>query len=281
MDNLSPSRKQPADMDKRTARTRSITATTRLKPGERFNTQAHPHAPHRDLSVFNQRISFSAMPLFSSGFRFNSRRARSDQQQLNWRFKACSGDMSEVIMSVRASMALLLFSLLLGPQAQAKNKKKQQLLPDQVLKAKTVLVLIHSEMGEPLTNPRPGRTQGEVEEAIMKWGRFRLVRDTQTADLVIVGVQQSRPPDLTEPGFGGSEASVRQAQDQRTRPRVNETGSSEDIFEVYLGGVGHPLDRTPIWRYTAKQALNGPRVDAVEQFRKAITESEEQRLREK
>src|SRR5215831_19500731 len=64
-------------------------------------------------------------------------------------FKACSGDMSEVIMSVRASMALLLFSLLLGPQAQAKNKKKQQLLPDQVLKATTVLVLIHSEMGEP------------------------------------------------------------------------------------------------------------------------------------
>ena len=59
---------------------------------------------------------------------------------------------SEVIMSVRASMVLLLLSLLLGPQAQAKNKKKQQLLPDQVLKAKTVLIVIHPEMAEPLTN---------------------------------------------------------------------------------------------------------------------------------
>ena len=72
-------------------------------------------------------------------------------------------------MSVRASMVLLLLSLLLGPQAQAKNKKKQQLLPDQVLKAKTVLVVIHPEMGELLTNARPNRTQDEVEKAIMKW----------------------------------------------------------------------------------------------------------------
>ena len=76
-----------------------------------------------------------------------------------------------------------------------------------------------------------------------------------------------RPPDLTDPGFGGSEA---------RRPRItNEIGSPEDTFEVYLGGVEHPLDRSPIWRYMAKDALNGPQVDAVEQFRKAIAESEE------
>jgi len=221
------------------------------------------------------------MPLFSSGFRFNSRRARSDQQQLNWRIQGVQwrhvgGDY--VCSRVNGFAPLLSF---VRSPGSGKEQKKQQLLPDHVLNAKTVLVLIHPEMGEPLTNPRPGRTQGEVEEAIMKWGRFRLVRDKQTADLVIVAVQQSRPPDLTDPGFGGSAASVRQARDQRTRPRVNEAGSSEDIFEVYLGGVEHPLDRTPIWRYAAKEALNGPQVDAVEQFRKAITESEEQRLREK
>ena len=135
----------------------------------------------------------------------------------------------------------------------------------------------------------------------MKWGRFRLVMEPQTADLVIavrkghangptirnsptddrpvivqetddqirVGVQRGRPPDLTDPGFGGSEA---------RRPRVvNEVGPSEDTFEVYLGGIEHPLDGAPIWRYMAKNALDGPQVDAVEQFRIAIAESEEQR----
>jgi hypothetical protein len=49
------------------------------------------------------------------------------------------------------------------------------------------------------------------------------------------------------------------------------------MFEVYRGGVQYPLDSAPVWRYMAKDALNGPQVDAVEQFRKAIAESEEQR----
>ena len=230
-------------------------------------------------------------------------------------------------MSSRASMmVLLLLPLLSVSEADAKNKKKQ-FLPDHVLRAETVLVVIHPEAGEPLTNPRANRTaQEEVEKAIMKWGRFRLVMDSQTADLIIavrkghangptirnsptddrpvivqetddqirVGVQRGRPPDLTDPGFGGSEARRPRVAGQRgrspdltdpdlagseaRRPRVvNEVGPSEDTFEVYLGGIDHPLDRAPIWRYMAKDALDGPQVDAVEQFRKVIAASEEQR----
>ena len=48
-------------------------------------------------------------------------------------------------------------------------------------------------------------------------------------------------------------------------------------FEVYRGGVDYPLDAAPVWRYIAKGALNEPQVAAVEQFRKAIDESEKQR----
>jgi len=215
--------------------------------------------------------------------------------------QGCCGKMREVIMSVRASMVLPFLSLLLVTQAQAKNKKKQ-LLPEDVLRAETVLVVIHPEAGEPLTNPRANRTaQEEVEKAIMKWARFKLVMDSQTADLIIavrkghasgptirnsptddrpvvaqqtdaqirIGGKQGRPPDLTDPGFGGPES---------RRPHIsNEVGPSEDIFEVYRGGVKYPLDRSPVWGYMAKDALEGPQVDAVEQFRKVITESEEQR----
>src|SRR5215831_5583633 len=169
-------------------------------------------------------------------------------------------------MLARTCMVLLLLPLLSVPDADAKNKKKQ-LLPEDVLRAETVLVVIHPEAGEPLTNPRANRTaQEEVEKAIMKWGRFRLVMESETTDLVIavrkghangptirnsptddrpvvaqqtddqirVGVQRGRPPDLTDPGFGGSDP---------RRPHItNEIGSSEDTFEVYLGGVAHPLD---------------------------------------
>ncbi len=209
-------------------------------------------------------------------------------------------------MSVRTPIVLLLLSLLSVPQLDAKKKTKQ-LLPDSVLNAETALVVVHPNAGEPLTNPMINRTaQDQVEKAMMKWGRFRLVMSAQTADLVIavrkghangptirnspaedrpvigqqtdgeirVGVQRGRPPDLIDPGRGGSES---------RRPHINnEVGPSEDTFEVYRGGVEYPLDAAPVWRYMAKEALNGPQVDAVEQFRKAIADSEEQRrLRQK
>jgi non-ribosomal peptide synthetase component F len=201
-------------------------------------------------------------------------------------------------MSVRAWMVLLLVSPLLVPEAHAKNKKKQVLAED-VLRAENVLVVIHPEAGEPLTNLGANRTaQEDVEKALLKWGRFKLVMDAQTADLVIavrkghangptirnlptddraviaqqtdaqirIGGKQGHPTDLTDPQFSGPEPK---------RPRMaNEVGPSEDIFEVYRGGVKYPLDKSPVWRYMAKDALNGPEVEAVEQFRKAIAESE-------
>jgi hypothetical protein len=191
--------------------------------------------------------------------------------------------------------------LLLAPLATAKNKKKQ-VLPDYVLKAQTVLVVIHPDAGEPLTDPTANRTaQDNVEKAMMKWGRFNLVMDAQTADLVVVvrkghaggpvvsnspadnrpviyqpsdgdirvAGQRGRPPDLTNPGLGGSK--------DRGPHISNEIGPSEDAFEVYRGRVEDPLDASPVWRYMAKDVLNGPQVTAVEEFRKTINESEKQR----
>jgi hypothetical protein len=202
-------------------------------------------------------------------------------------------------MSARIAMFFLIV-LVVAPLAHARNKKKQ-VLPDYVLKAQTVLVVIHPDAGEPLTKPTANRTaQDNVEKALIAWGRFRLVMDAQTADLVIavrkghaggptvhnsptdsrpvilqpsdgnirVGGQQGRPPDLTNPGLGRPAG---------RGPRVgNENGPSEDTFEVYMGGVDYPLDASPIWRYMAKDALDGPQLRAVEQFRNVINESEKQ-----
>ncbi len=209
------------------------------------------------------------------------------------------------MMPYRLSVVSLGFLLLLlGSPIEAKNKKKQ-LLPDDVLLARTVLVVIHPDAGEAWTDPMANRTaQDEVERAITKWGRFDLALDAQTADLVIavrkgnksgpvirhspvddrsvilqpssggvrVGEQHGHPPDLSSPVPGGS--------GNRGPQLGSQIGSSEDTFEVYRGGVQDPLDTSPVWRYTAKDSLNAPQVGAVEQFRKAIAESEK-RLRQK
>jgi hypothetical protein len=204
-------------------------------------------------------------------------------------------------MSSRLPITLLV-GLALTLPVVAKNKKKPT-LPDLVLRAQTVYVVIAPEAGEPLTDPTANRTaEDAVEKAITKWGRFNLVPGSQTADLIIavrkghsagpairnspadnrpvviqpngeggtrIGGQRGRPPDLSDPGLG---------EPGDRGPQIsNQIGSSEDSFEVCMGGVDYPLDAPPLWRYMAKDALKAPRLEAVEQFRKAINESEQQR----
>jgi hypothetical protein len=54
------------------------------------------------------------------------------------------------------------------------------------------------------------------------------------------------------------------------------------MFVVYRGTGGStdpnwsPLDASPVWRYSSKDALASPSVPAVEVFRKLIAESEKQ-----
>jgi len=180
-------------------------------------------------------------------------------------------------------------------------KKKKPELPDLVLKAQTAAVIIEPGAGEPINDVSANRiAQENVEKAITKWGRFRLVSDIQAADLVIavrtghisgpaihnspidnrpviiqpgdgnirMGGEQGRPSDATDPGLGTPPSSD---------PRLGtDIGSSDDTFEVFRGGE-YPLDAPPVWRYTAKNALKQPPLAAVEQFRKAIQESEKLR----
>lgn len=194
--------------------------------------------------------------------------------------------------------ALFPLAFLLVLSADAKEKDKAILSAD-VLKAETILVVIKPGAGEPLAEPTANRkAQEDVEKALMKWGRFRLAMEPQTADLVIavrkgtkqavtpvisggpvdtrpvileptggstrVGAQRGRPPDLTQSGSSTNDAG----------PRVGaEVGPSEDTFEVYRGRTQYPLDSSPVWRYMAKDSLNSPAVRAVDEFQKAIAAS--------
>ncbi len=205
-------------------------------------------------------------------------------------------------MSGRMLSIYLFLLLLLVPRIDAKNKKKQ-LLPDDVLRAQRVMVVIHPDATEAVTNPMANRSARDaVERAITKWGRFDLVADPQTADLIIAVQKGTKsgpvighsPADDQQPVYtpGVPDARVGQPQQPGRRPNLTEpfpggSGnrgpqlgsqviSSDDTFEVYRGRGEYPLDAAPVWRYIAKNSLDIPQVDAVEQFRKAIEESEKQ-----
>ena len=55
-----------------------------------------------------------------------------------------------------------------------------------------------------------------------------------------------------------------------------EIGLSQDMFVVYRSHTANALDTPPVWRYSAKDALESPDVPAVEVFRTLIAQSEKQ-----
>ena len=182
------------------------------------------------------------------------------------------------------------------------KKKEKPLLPDVVLKAQTVFVAVQPNVGEQAADPEANRkAQREVEQALLRWGRFRLALDVETADLVItvqrgsgsmvtptvnggpvdsrpviydktdsqirIGGQQGHPPDQTSTQDPGTS-------NDRAHPGM-QVGSTEDTLRVFTAGVmKYPLDAAPVWTYSAKNALQPPSMSGVEEFRKAYDEAD-------
>lgn len=205
-------------------------------------------------------------------------------------------------MTARLALVFL-FAALLALPVHAKDKKKSS-LPEYVLRATTVRVVVSPEAGEPVNEPMANtNARDAVEKALMRWGRLQPLMDGQESDLVIavrtgngnlvrptirggpidqrpgtaqttdssvrIGAQQGQLPPLNDPGMGPQMG-------PQNGPRMgNEIGASEDTFEVYRGGVQYPLDTAPVWRYIAKDCLREPSVTAVEEFRKAIAKAEQ------
>ena len=200
------------------------------------------------------------------------------------------------------TVSVLLLWCLMGA---AKDKKKA-LLPADVVEAHTVFVLIDPDAGIDVEHPNANRmARGDVEQALMKWGRYSLVIEPSTADLIITvrkgsgkivqptigGVPQNNDVGVIQPTDSGGRVGVRQgnpgisgggplnpqSSSPGPRPQV-EVGESQDIFVVYRGNKenpsGSPLDAPAVWRYSANDALDSPEVPAVGVFRDLISKSE-------
>src|ERR1700758_214409 len=84
----------------------------------------------------------------------------------------------KTMTAVAATTVAMAVVLALASGMATAKKKEKVLLPDFVLKAEMVVVLILPDTGEPMNDPFANRkAQEEVEKALMKWGRFRLSQD--------------------------------------------------------------------------------------------------------
>jgi hypothetical protein len=208
-------------------------------------------------------------------------------------------------MTIPAQRTVAIICLGIAAVGMASAKKKDKVyLPGYVLRAQTVLVVILPEAGKTVDDPLADRkAQADVENAFLKWGRFRLVQDASQADLVIgvrkgtgknvnptisggpadsppvaidttdnqIGVigQQGRPADVTQSGV----PTGTNGPNDRAHTGM-EVGAKDDTFEVFQGGVQYPVDSAPTWKYIAKDGLKPPSVAGVDQFRIAIEGSE-------
>jgi hypothetical protein len=212
-------------------------------------------------------------------------------------------------MTVRQRVALL--TLLLSFVSLAVIAKKKPQVPDYILKAQTVCVIIDPDAGTSLNDPLANKTaQDDVEKAIMSWHRYSLVQEPGRADLVIVIRKgANKPVDRTVGNLptndrpvtvqqtdnsiriggqqGRAPGSPTQTMPQDTRPeQQTEVGNniSQDSFVVYGPGnmdMGHSPgsqmgDRNVGWRSMGKNILKSPEVPAVSDFRKAIEDTEKQ-----
>ncbi len=199
---------------------------------------------------------------------------------------------------MKQSYAVLLVVLVLTTFCFGKDKKKQA-VPDAVLRAETVAVMILPDAGEPVMNPSANRDAVDaVEKALTKWGRFRVEMTPYTADLVIgvrTGHGSAATPTIQGGGIDNRDV-IMQRSDSTIRiggqngnpgtgtgfpndgPRSGmEVGPTTDYLEVRLGGGGNPLQGARVWTYSGKNALQAPGVTALAKFREAIEETEKQK----
>jgi hypothetical protein len=196
----------------------------------------------------------------------------------------------------RLAVSVVLLSCLI---ARAGDKKKG-LLPADVVRAQTVLVVVDPQAAIDPQHPNANRTaQEDVEKALMSWGRLSLAINAETADLIITvrkgsgkvvqpvigGIPPNNRPIVLEPtdsggrigGGVGSRGSTGGPSPSQPTPEL-QVGQSQDMFAVYRSGKDDPywtpLDAPPVWRYVAKDGLQSPGVPAVDAFRKLILESE-------
>ena len=107
----------------------------------------------------------------------------------------------------------------------------------------------------------------DVERAIKKWGRYKVVYRPQDADLIIV-VRKGRYADI---GIGIHAKSAETG--PAVGPRANaEVGDPLDTLIVY--DASHGIDSPPLWRGRQRNGLEPPHMELVKELRTKVETAE-------
>jgi hypothetical protein len=194
---------------------------------------------------------------------------------------------------MRTRLTTLIAVCLLATMGFAKDKKKAT-LPTYVLRAQTVAIIIDPTAGFTIDDPRANEVaRQDVESALLSWGRYNPILQTNDADLIVVvrkgngrmvndtihDQRQNNRAGSVIPADNGVSISGQHSTPGPPQPSPEPTpqmdvGQTEDSFVVYEGGGDRPLDRAPAWRYIAKDGLMPHSVPAVDAFRKAVADAE-------
>jgi hypothetical protein len=174
------------------------------------------------------------------------------------------------------------------PSALAKSKQEKT-LPEYVLVAKTVAVMIDPTVRTNADDQWANETaRKDVEAALAKWGRFETVVHPEYADLVIEirkGHPQSadgtipdpRQPGVSNPNDTGVRMGAQHGVDgmpagspQRPQQQEIEMVPPEDSFVVHQGWKANPASGPVAWRKDERGGLHSHDVPVVDEFRKAV-----------
>jgi len=121
---------------------------------------------------------------------------------------------------------------------------------------------------DPRVNPDDRKAAADVQDAIEKWGRYKLVYNLKEAELILV-VRTGRAVEV----HGGVGVQV----GSTTGPRGSaksvgaETGDPQDTLEVYMASQG--ISGVPLWRSRAASGLKPPEMLLVQEFRSKVEAS--------
>ena len=155
----------------------------------------------------------------------------------------------------RKASILLLFVFTLALKAEDKN-----VIPAVVKNATYVYVMAYSgDVFSPEVTPDDRHAVQNVQSAIEKWGRYRLVYNRAEADLVLV-VRTGRVAEVkggVQVGTHGSAKSI-----------GGEVGDPHDTLEVYMSSEG--ANGPPLWRGRAHDGLKAPEMRLVQELRSKV-----------
>lgn len=158
---------------------------------------------------------------------------------------------------------LLPFVLLLA--APTLGAKEKAAMPAVITNATYVMVTTYDgDALSPEVSSDDRKAVYDVQQALEKWGRYKLVYKPAEADLLLV-VRTGRAVEVRGAVQKGTSTD---------RPRGGaqsigaQTGDPQDTLDVYVSSRG--IDSYPLWRSRATEGLKSPEVTLLQEFRAKV-----------